>query len=104
MKKRILKILTGCVILFMLITAVQLIVCKPVKFCEFSPDNSRKYIICEYVETAGFFWRIIDGNTEDEENTGYVKLEGEGFEGDGCNVFFRRYILRQGQIYFLRKI
>ncbi|MCC8097102.1 MAG: hypothetical protein LIO44_00750 [Eubacterium sp.] len=87
MKKRISKILTGCVVLFLLITAVQLIVYRPVKFCKFSPDNSRQYIICEYVETTGFFWRIIGGNGKVEENTGYIKLEGEGFESDGCNIF-----------------
>lgn len=65
---------------------VRLYIYKPIKPCVFKSfiDNTKYYIVCEYVEVTGFYWRIKydrDGDVKDK----YVKLTGRNFNNDGTD-------------------
>lgn len=62
--------------MFVIIDGVKLIIYRPSKFGIHKKDidTNREYIVCEYVEVTGFFWRM-DYNNYGEQNK-YVKLIG----------------------------
>lgn len=88
MKKTFLKriVLSLCIII-VLYALAEVIIYKPVKLCTFGflLNNSRQYIVCEYAEVTGFYWRITESS--DGTNIGkYVRLEGSGFDNYGINI------------------
>lgn len=74
--KRCIFIVVIIIILIVIINVIQLIVYKPVKYgiYEKDIDINREYVVCEYVEVTGFFWRMNYNNSGKQNK--YIKLIG----------------------------
>lgn len=73
-------ILFFIIIVILLITSIRIYMCvnyKPVKDAVGKSEvkKNETYIICEYIETTGFFWVIVEDNNEKNIHK-YVKLVG----------------------------
>ena len=69
-------------------STIRLLLYKPIKMCTFESllNDTKYYIVCEYVEVTGFFWRIIHDSEGNLSNI-YVKLTGTDFNDEGTNYF-----------------
>ena len=99
--KKSICIVFSIVMLTFIIQIVELLIYQPIKFGVYKKniDIDREYIICEYVEVTGFFWRI-DYNNLGKQNK-YVRFLGidpkdicsnQILYGENTFVFYGEYV------------